>query len=202
MQIFHNRSMQLMHSHIPEGAQGVAKIKHVTLERPTPRMLIHPGEYVRPGKYTHLYVHGALMMSDTTHERVTNMSFVQAAQGDVLVGGLGIGFSLLPVLLAPEVRTVTVVEKYQDVLDLVAPHLRGAAGDAGEKLRIECVDLMEFKPARNARWDVVYFDIWPNACTDNLRQMTVLHRRFGRRKRLWMDSWMHRELMRRKRAGR
>lgn len=134
-------------------------------------------------------------MSDTPMERRTNLDFVKNATGDVLVAGLGIGFALLPVLRKPDVRSLTVIELHQDVIDLVEPHLRTAAADGGGKLTVLCSDIFDFKPAKNQRWDVVYFDIWPDKCTDNLPDMTRLHRRFAMRKRYWMGSWSHKELV-------
>lgn len=199
MERFFGRKMESMHPYIPQGKQGVAEVRHIEVNHVPARSFIRPDEYVRPGKYVHLYVHKTLMMSDTSYERRTNQGFVESAQGDVLVAGLGIGMVLLPVLKAPEVQTVTVIEKYQDVIDLVADPVRKAAGKAGSKLSTICADVLDFLPAKGQKWDVVYFDIWENICTDNLGDIAKLHKRFARRKRLWMDSWMASELRSQKR---
>jgi predicted membrane-bound spermidine synthase len=133
-------------------------------------------------------------------EHRTNFNFVYEAEGDVLVAGLGIGYVLLPVLRAREVESVTVVELHQDVIDLVEPHLRVAVGAAASKLTVVQADIFDFEPAKGQKWDVIYFDIWPDRCTDNLEQMAKLHRRFARRKRRWMNSWCRDELKREQRA--
>lgn len=199
MERFFGRKMESMHPYIPEGKQGVAEVRHIEVKHVPARSFIRPDEYVRPGKYVHLYVHKALMMSDTAYERRTNQGFVEHAHGDVLVAGLGIGMVLLPVLRAPEVRSVTVIEKYQDVIDLVAAPLRSAVGKAGSKLSTICGDVLDFVPEKGQKWDVVYFDIWQTICTDNLPDIAKLHKRFARRKRAWMDSWMAGELRYQKR---
>jgi hypothetical protein len=128
------------------------------------------------------------MMSDTAYEQRTNREFVRAAKGHVLVAGLGIGMILVPVLQNPDVTSVTVVEKYQDVVDLVGPSLEKFSGG---KLKIVCADIFTWKPEKGTRYDTLYFDIWPTVTTDNLKEMATLHRRFGRHKAAgaWMDSW-------------
>jgi spermidine synthase len=188
-----------MHKFIPEGKQGVAEVKHVDLKKPNAYMLTHPQAYVRPGIYTHLLVHGALMMSDTDMEYRTNRHFVLEAQGDVLVAGLGIGYALLPVLNKEEVTSLTVVELHQDVIDLVEPHLAKASWYP-KKLEVICDDIRTYKPAKGRMWDTVYFDIWPYVTTDNIKEMQGLHRRFGRRKRGWMGSWEYDRLLRERKA--
>lgn len=189
-----------MHALIPEGSKGVAEIQHVAVDREGCMIASMRGEYVPVGTYVHLLVHGILYMSDTPMEKHSNRDFVVKARGDVLVAGLGIGFAILPVLRKPEVSSVLVVELHQDVIDLVEPHLRVAAGEHANKLQVVCGDIDEFAPARNQAWDVVYFDIWPSITIDNLAQMKVLHRKFSRRKRYWMGSWSHKTLLARVRC--
>jgi spermidine synthase len=188
-----------MHKYIPEGKKGIAEIKHVDLQAPTRRMLTHPQEYVAPGIYTHLLLHGSLMMADTDMEYVTNRHVIHQAEGDVLVGGLGIGYMILPLLLKDSVESVTVVELHQDVIDLVEPHLRAAKETYyTDKLTVICDDIRTYKPAKRRQWDTIYFDIWQAITADNLPEMTHLHRRFGQHKRAkgWMGSWEHARLLR------
>lgn len=59
-----------------------------------------------------LHVNGRLMMSDGPYERRTNYAVVRAATGNVLIGGLGIGMILKPILCNPDVTHVVVIEKY------------------------------------------------------------------------------------------
>ena len=113
---------------VQAGQQGVARIEKFEVSETSSRMsairaLMHPSEFISPGKYTKLFVNDTIMMSDTPMERRTNSGFVSHAHGRVLVAGLGIGLILEAILDKPEVETVTVIEKYQDVVDLVAPSL-------------------------------------------------------------------------------
>jgi hypothetical protein len=175
---------------VPEAVVGLAKVEHFTVSESDSRWSsIRPGDFVPPGKYARLFVGGRLMMSDTTMERATNYEVVREARGDVLIAGLGLGLILLPILRKKEVRSVLVVEKYQDVVAAVAPAIRAAAGKDEDKLGFVVADIMEWKPAKGLKWDCIYFDIWPDVCTDNLEEMATLHRRFARRNKGWMGSW-------------
>ena len=76
------------------------------------------------GDYVKLVVDGELMMSNTPMEKRTAGEFVYSAKGDVLIAGLGIGLVIMPLLYDDSVNSVTVVEKYQDVIDCVLPQLK------------------------------------------------------------------------------
>lgn len=183
---------------VQAGEQGLARITKFEISEEDSRRTAlraaagHPDAYVRPGSYTKLHVGGQLMMSDTTMERRTNHAFVCHAHGRVLVAGLGIGLILEAVLAKPEVETVTVIEKYQDVVYLVAPHYLDRYAD---KLTVITADIFDWRPMPKCMtYSVIYFDIWPDICEDALVDMARLHRAFGRYldrsdSEAWMDSW-------------
>jgi hypothetical protein len=58
-----------------------------------------------------------------------------------------------------------------------------------------------WRPPRGSRYDVIWFDIWPDIAPTRLPEMARLHRRFvpylnrGNPRR-WMDSWHRRETRR------
>ena len=58
-------------------------------------------------------------------------------------------------------------------------------------------------PARGQKWDVIYFDIWPDICTDNLQEMDALHKKYNRCKVRggWMNSWQREWLKMERRRG-
>lgn len=181
---------------VPEGIKGVATVDHFEVSEEASKrtaMRFWRDEYVPTGVYARLTVNGTLMMTDTEMEWRTCAAAVYAANGDVLLGGLGIGMVLAGILQKPEVRSVTVVEKYQDVIDLVEAPLRQNIPEA-QKLTIVCADILEWKPPKGQTWDTLYFDIWPNVCEDNLEDMTKLRRRFARRvnrenPKAWVGCW-------------
>ncbi len=153
---------------------------------------------VRKGDYIKLYVNGVLMMSDTDMEKRTNLEFVRNAHGDVMVAGLGIGLilhNLEEKVASGKVTSITVYEKYQDVIDLIAPYYSHLP------LKIKCEDILTYKPPKDETYDTIYFDIWPTISTDNLSDIRMLHNRWENHKKQggWMDSWMKKHLQDRKR---
>jgi spermidine synthase len=177
-------------------SKGVAKIEHCEISQHDSdfsrlRAAIgHTGEFVEAGTYAQLRVNGSLMMSDTRNERQTNRDVVCEARGDVLIAGLGLGMIIHPIAAKETVTSVTVLEKYQDVIDLVAPSI------SSPKVKIVCADVFDWRAPRGSKWNVIYFDIWPDISTDNLPEMAKLHRRYRSRLRAggWMDSWMREDL--------
>lgn len=159
------------------------------------------GEYCSPGKYVKLYIDGEFMMSDTNMEKGSNREVVDRAYGDVLLVGLGIGLllhNLRQKIQEGVVRSVTVYEKEQDVINLVAPYYRDLPN-----LKIVCRDIMEYRPPKKEKYDTIYFDIWPTIDYGrNLPEIRMLHNRWKYHKRdrdSYMNSWM-KEFMQKRRA--
>lgn len=176
---------------LPAGEKGVAKIDHLVMgdKEVMESLAEHGAEYVYPGTYARLRINGELMMTDSPMEKRTNLDLVDHARGDVLIAGLGIGMVLSAVLKKPEVEHVTVVERYQDVIDLVEPHFRH------EKLTVVGADIHQYHPTQS--FDVIYFDIWPNSYEQHLPEMAELHDKFRPhlKPKGWMESWTRQKLL-------
>jgi len=69
---------------------------------------------------------GAVWMSLTPMEMMTQRSAVQLASQTVVIGGLGLGWLLRKVCEKPEVERVIVVEKSKELLDWFGYRLCGA----------------------------------------------------------------------------
>jgi spermidine synthase len=133
------------------------------------------------------------MMSDLSYERTTCLDIVERAHGNVLIAGLGLGMILHPILENADVRDVIVVEKYRDVIDLISPTL-----PKSNRLSIVMADIFEWLPPRDASYDVIWFDIWPDIVPERLAEMTFLHKRFATflnrsNRGHWMNSWHYEE---------
>lgn len=191
------------------GKKGVAELDIIEMSKESAslanlRAAINgtPSMAVKPGKYARLIVKGELMMTDTPHEVRTCAEPMLNCYGDVLIAGLGLGMILIPVLRSPKVTRVTLVEKYQDVVDVVVPQLRKVlTKDERKKLHIIVEDIFDWKPNCGAQYDCIWFDIWPTITTKNLPEMGKLHRRFSKfhKKTGWMKSWMREYLINKKR---
>ena len=69
-------------------------------------------------------------------EKNTNREFCSKAHVDIIIGGLGIGMIIIAIQDKPDVKSITVIEKNQEVIDMVASQL-----DFNEKGNIICADV-------------------------------------------------------------
>ena len=175
--------------HIPDNTKGDWSIKIFEISKEDAKFQnmrasfsSGPQAYYIPGIYKKLCRNGKVIMSNTRDEIQDHMHFIRKARGNVLINGLGLGVCLKAVLEKPEVESVTVIEKSQDVIDLVSPYFDDL------RLTIIHADALEYKPSRGERYDCVWHDIWDDICLDNLETMAMLHRKYGRRCD-WQDSW-------------
>ena len=153
---------------------------------------------VTAGQYVKLSVKNILMMSDTDMEKRTNYEFISNAKGDVMIAGLGIGLilhNLEKKVKTGEVKSITVYEKYQDVIDLITPYYKHLP------ITVKCEDILNYLPPKEEIYDTIYFDIWPTIDTGNLKDIRILHNRwkFHKRQDGWMDSWVKQKLQNMKR---
>ena len=186
--------MEKIKVQIPEGKLGGFCVEHFTVSREESEMdalrgMMHGGRFVRPGTYTRLRRTTGLkdvVMSDT-HDELSDLWDLQrhARNGKVLVMGLGLGCAVQIVLSRPEVEHVTVVEISPDVLHLVGTHL---LKEYEGRLTLVLGDAFKYKPPKGERYSAVWHDIWDHICSDNLKQMTKLKRRFGRHAD-WQGCW-------------
>lgn len=154
-------------------------------------MFSFSSRHIRPGKYKRLMRGGVVVMSNTPAEIRDHLSFIWEAKrgGHILINGLGLGVCLKAILESAKVKSVTVIEKSEDVIRLVADTYT-----ADLRLSIIHADALTWKPPKRKRYSAVWHDIWNDICADNLSEMTTLHRRYGRRAD-WQGSWA-RELIR------
>ena len=131
---------------------GSASIEHFIITKDNFRAIIHDG--IPTGLYVRLMINGEVMMSDTPMEKKTNQDFINEAHGRVLIGGLGLGLILLPVMEKESVSEIVVVEYNQDVIDLVEPQL-----NLSDKVKIVHDDVFEYVP--EGVFNTIYMDIWP-----------------------------------------
>lgn len=130
-------------------------------------------------------------MSDTWLERFTNADILEAATGDVLLAGLGIGMVAVAVCRKQEVRSVVALELHQAVIDLVEPHIRHP------KLRVIKADARQ-PPFAGRCFDVIYLDIWKSICSDNwadMKPLLRLYRSFGKKGGIvtgWLKDYVQR----------
>ena len=204
-----NNDMFALKSVVPlfgeKETKGIATISRIHISKDTARWenlrLMRDAGYMfllQEGHYARLHIKGELMMSDTPMERKSNSTFVQKANGKVLIAGLGLGLIIQAILDKEEVTEVVVIEKHQDVIDLVYPKFKS------KKLKVICADIDEWKPSKEEKFDVIYFDIWADISVDNLEHIRKLHNKFKNsvnraNPNFYINSWMKEFLQARKR---
>ena len=179
---------------VPEGQSGDWRIERFTVDDAGASMhnlrdSIHGGgRGIVAGKYTKLMRGNTIVMSDTPAEIADHSYFVRSrAKGNVLINGLGLGWAVEALLQSEKVKTITVVEKSKDVINLVKQHYYDKC-PKDKYLIIVHADALDYKPKRGQRFDAVWHDIWDYICGDNLEDMKTLHRKYGRRCD-WQGSW-------------
>ena len=186
---------------IPEGESGPWKVSRFTVPPKDIKALSYAlhGRPIPSGTYTRLIRTGDHVptMSDTPSEIRDHIEpLIQAKQrgGRILMNGLGLGVVLKGFLSFPEVTHVDVVEIDADVIKLVAPSYYD------HRVTIYHVDAFEITWPKDTRWSVVWHDIWPSICSDNLPEMTKLHRKYGH-KCDWQGSWCRYQCLRQRGTG-
>lgn len=134
-----------------------------------------------------------IMMSDTPMERNTNQKFIQKANGDVLIFGLGLGLIVFPLLNDESVKSITIVELYQDLIDIVKPKIQEK--DIHNKVNIIQGDCFINKFPKEKKFDTIYFDIWIDISKSNYEEQKTLTRMYSKNinrenPNFYMDAWM------------
>jgi len=150
--------------HIPEGRKGAFEIKHVTTDQVV-------GKHEPYDTYTILYKDGVEIMQDTTHEYLEHQALWDNAIGDVLIGGLGLGFVNKFLIANPKVSSITIVEKYQEVIDLVWDHC-----PKDETITLVHADITTWNPTQT--YDIGWFDTWLVPDGDHSTYNQVLYERY------------------------
>ena len=127
------------------------------------------------GDYVKLTENGQVVMSNTPMELRTNLFFCRNAYGDVLIGGLGLGMIVLAMQDNEKVNSITVVEKNEDVIELIAKQIK-----FNDKVTILKGDVFTWKPDKGTKYDCIYMDIWNEIGSDIYKEeMVPLKRKFG-----------------------
>jgi len=106
------------------------------------------------GIETELIYQDKTIMSDRPSEFKEHIPFFSLQlHGNVLVCGLGIGFINEVLITIPEIEKVVIVEKHQEVIDLVWPYCK-----KDERFEIIHDDADTWKPTMN--FDFAWLDSW------------------------------------------
>ena len=177
--------------HLQEGSKGAWRLRKFTISEQEAKMdwlrcAINGRKEraVEAGEYWMLTEHGSIYMSNTPAEVRDHMKFIETARGSVLIAGLGLGMVVQALLDRGQCHRIVIVEKSQDVIDLVSPYYQD------HRVEIVCSDIFDYRPTEH--FDYAWFDIWPEISGDNYPQMKRLHRKFAKSVSN-RSSWCRRE---------
>lgn len=95
------------------------------------------------------------VMEDTHARYAEHQTLWDKANGDVLIGGLGLGFVNYKLIQFPHVTSVTIVEKNQEIIDMVWSHC-----PKDERFSIVHADIDTWTPPIGSHWNYAWLDTW------------------------------------------
>jgi hypothetical protein len=120
---------------------------------------------------------GSRWTTDYPIEQFQQRKQTEGFTDSVLVGGLGVGFIASDLARREEIYQVTVVERSQDVINLVWPHLLRGEPGLRDKLEIVNADLFSYlekeETQSNEYFDFGFFDIWRGDSEDTFFNTVV-----------------------------
>jgi hypothetical protein len=164
-----------MHEILKEDQIGDFRVEKYTIEKGNLSAMwsgIPTGDYVR------LSSRSGCVMSNTPMEQRTNRDFVRYANGDVFIAGLGIGLIVLPVQEKENIKSITILEKYPEVIELVGKQL-----PLNNKVKIIQGDVFYYEFPKETKFDTIYFDIWNYVNEDIYEEMMLLKKKYRKYKR-------------------
>tara|TARA_Y100000296_G_C5123272_1_gene231538 strand:- start:456 stop:1067 length:612 start_codon:yes stop_codon:yes gene_type:complete len=116
------------------------------------------------GNATQLLYKGESIMSDRMAEYIEHLPFfLENLYGTVMVSGLGIGFINEVLIELEDIDKVIIVEKYQDVIDLVWPHCK-----KDERFEVVHADADTWEPTMH--FDYMWLDHWTSETHPDMKQ--------------------------------
>ena len=117
------------------------------------------GYFSKQFKYLALLKNKEIWMSLNPNEIITMAPYINKAKGNVLVLGLGMGYVAFMMALKSDVKSVTIIEKDQQVIDifnnLIWPYFKNK-----EKIKIIKEDGVNYLKNNKAKYDYIFADLW------------------------------------------
>lgn len=118
------------------------------------------GYFDKQYKYLALIKNDEIWMSINPNEITTMKPFIKDAKGNVLVMGLGMGYIAYMMSLKEEVKSITIIEKDINIINIFNKHLFSFFPN---KNKIKIIHDDAFRYLENAKkFDYYFFDLWHN----------------------------------------
>lgn len=127
-----------------------------------------------------------IVMSDSYHEYIEHQHLFDNACGNVLIGGLGLGFVNHYLINKPNITSVTIIEKEQEIIDMVWNFC-----PKDDRFVLIKDDVETYIPT--ATWDYAWFDTYieGNQLTESEYQKLIFSTYGSKCKSLnfWSSIW-------------
>lgn len=133
---------------------------------------------------------GEVIMSNGKVELLSNYEFIQNAEGDIIVFGLGLGLIIFPLLSCNLVKSITIVEKNDKIINYVGSVVKKM--DLENKVSLIHSDAHSFVSSEKNSFDYIYFDIWNSLNENSFEEMEQIQKNFQylkRNEKSRMRSW-------------
>jgi len=125
-----------------------------------------------PGFYKRLsYKKRATIMTNSPQEISEISEICEQASGDILIMGLGLGLMIDLLLKNDKIKSITIIEKYIEVIKLVYPTFKHL-----KHLTVINEDAFNYNPKKI--FDYIWYDIWCMVLPDNKKEMTILKEKY------------------------
>ena len=108
-----------------------------------------------------------VVMVDHIIELKTHLEFIFRAYGHILITGLGLGCIARGLLHYGQIKSITIVEREIDVIDLVWPYM-------DSNIRLIHADALEWASRTGERFDMAYHDLWDDPARQE-RHLSIIH---------------------------
>ena len=119
----------------------------------------HIGYFDKKFSYLALLKNNEIWMSLNPNEIKTMEPYIEKAQGHVLVLGLGMGYVAYMMANKKEVKSVTVIEKDSNVINIFN-NLLWPSFSSKEKIKIINDDAINYLKRKQRDYDYIFADIW------------------------------------------
>lgn len=168
---------------VPDGQSGDWKIKTFIVDEEGAKMhnlkeIMKGGKrFITPGTYKQLIrfdhrLFSTIVMSNTPAEIADHTPFIQRAEGNVLIFGLGLGLVVQALIDKPQVKRIKIIDSSEDVIKLSGNYYKSIS----DKVEIILEDAFTYDD--NEFHDCIWFDIWDDITSENLPEMKQLKKKW------------------------
>lgn len=139
--------------------------------------------YDNDKKYQQLLFGQEIKMANTPDIVADYIEFLNIAEGNILINGLGIGMCVAHLLKKQTTKHITVIELNESIFQLVTPYFKNNAN-----CTLVCGNAFNFEPSKGTIYDYVWHDIWTYITADNVKQAEHLFNKYKNIAK-WQGAW-------------